>query len=145
MLTCMESQISKLELLDLEADDEEQAEEKDQEPGTSQSKGPPLASVLPSISYSAPATVTDSVSSPALNLTPPCLSPISEKLALSNAPSVSDVKGKVRIDAPPTVSYTTDLPHPSTATMGTTAGTSMGTPLGIGQLKLEGVARYSGG
>ena len=131
--------------MDLEPDDEEQAEEKDQEPGTSQSIGPPLAPVLPSTSSSTPATVAGSVSSPAFILPPPCLSPISEKSALSNPPSMSDVKGKVRIDTPPTVLYTADLPHQSVATMGTTAGTSMGTPLGIDQLKLEGPVRYSGG
>ena len=58
---------------------------------------------------------------------------------------MSNVKDKVRAEAPPTVSYTADLPHPLAATMGTTAGTSASTPLGIGQLKLEGLARYSGG
>ena len=103
-------QISKLEFVDSETEDEEQAEEKDQEPGTSQSTSPPLASVLPSTSYSAPATVADSVSSPAFNQPPPCLSPISEKSALSSPPSMSNVKGKVRIDAPSTVLYTADLP-----------------------------------
>ena len=83
MLTRMESQISKLELVDSEVDDEEQVEEKDQEPGTSQSTGPLLTPVFPSTSHSAPATVADSMSSPAFNLPPPCLSPISEKSALS--------------------------------------------------------------
>ena len=58
---------------------------------------------------------------------------------------MSETKDKMRTDAPPTVLYTTDLPHPSAATMGTTAGTSAGAPLGIGQLKLEGPVRYSGG
>ena len=146
MLTRMESQIAKLDWVDVEADDdEEQVEEKDQEPGTSQSAGPPPATVFPSAIYSAPANVADSVSSPAFNLPPPCLSPINEKSAQSSPPSVSDAKGKVRTEAPPTVSYTADLPHPSAATMGTTARTSAGTPLGIGQLKLEGPARYSGG
>ena len=43
MLTRMESQIAKLDWVNVEADDdEEQVEEKDQEPGTSQSTGPPL-------------------------------------------------------------------------------------------------------
>ena len=120
-------------------------EEKDQEPGTSQSTGPPPTTVFPSAIYSAPETITDSVSLPAFNLPPPCLPPISEKSAQFSPPSVSDVKGKVRTEAPPTMSYTADLPHPSAATMGTTAGTSTGAPLGIGQLKLEGPARYSGG
>ena len=145
MLTCMESQFSKLEFVESEVDDEEQVEEKDQEPGTSQSTGPPPSTVFPSAIYSAPANVADSVSSPALNLPPPCLSPIGEKSAESSPPSMSDVKGKVRTEAPPTVSYTAELPHPSATTMGTTAGTSAGTPLGISQLKLEGPARYSGG
>ena len=119
-------------------------EEKDKEPLARQSIGPPLGPVLPSTSHSAPSTITDFVSSPAFNL-PLCLSPISEKTALSIPPSVSDVKGKVRTEAPPTVSYTADLPHPSAATMGTTTGTSSGTPLCVGQLKLEGPARYFGG
>ena len=35
MLMCMESQISKMELVDSEMDDEEQVEERDQELGTS--------------------------------------------------------------------------------------------------------------
>ena len=141
----MEAQISKLEFVDSEVDDEEQAEEKDQEPGTSQSIGPQLTPVLPSTSYSAPATVADSVSSPAFNLHPPCLSPISEKSALSSPSFVSNVKGEVRIDAPPTVLYIANLPHQLVATMGTTAGTSAGAPLCIGQMKLEGPARYFGG
>ena len=146
MLTRMEAQIAKLDWVDVDADDdEEQVEEKDQEPGTSQSTGPPPAPVFQSAIYSAPETVADSVSSPAFNLPPPCLSPISEKSAQSSPPSVSDQKDKMRTDAPPYVSYTADLPHPSAATMGTTAGTSAGAPLGIGQLKLEGPARYSGG
>ena len=145
MLTRMESQISKMERGDTETDDEEQVEEKDQEPGTSQSTGPPLATVFPSPTDTTPANVADSVSLPAFNLPPPCLSPINEKSAPSSLPSVSDVKGNVRIDAPPTMSYTADLPHPSAATMGTTAGTSAGAPLGIGQLKLEGPARCFGG
>ena len=51
----------------------------------------------------------------------------------------------MRTEAPPIISYTADLPHQSAATTGATAGTSTGTPLGIGQLKLEGLARYSGG
>ena len=146
MLMRMESQIAKLDWVDVEVDDnEEQVEEKDQEPETSQSAGPPPAPVFPSAIYSAPETVADSVSSLAFNLPPPCLSPISEKSARSSPPSVSEKKDKMRTDAPPTVSYTADLPHPSAATMGTTAGTSAGAPLGIGQLKLEGPARYSGG
>ena len=120
-------------------------EEKDQELGTSQSAGPPPLTIFPSAIYSAPETVADSVSSLAFNLSPPCLSPISEKSAQSGPPPMSDVKGKVGTEAPPFVSYTADLPHPSAATMGTTAGTSAGAPLGIGQLKLEGLARYSGG
>ena len=146
MLMRMESQIAKLDWVDVEVDDdEEQVEEKDQEPGTSQSTGPPPAPVFRSAIYSAPETVADSVSLPAFNLPPPCLSPISEKSAQSGPPSVSDQKDKMRTDAPPYVSYTADLPHPSAATMGTTAGTSTGAPLGIGQLKLEGPVRYSGG
>ena len=145
MLTRMESQISKLELVDSETDDEEQVEEKDQGPGTSQSTGPPLMQVFPSTSHSGSAAVADSVSSPEFNLPPPCLSPISEKSALSSPPPVSDVKGKVSTEAPPHIEYTADLPHPSAATMGTIAGTSTGAPLGIGQLKLEGPVRYSGG
>ena len=146
MLTRMESQIAKLDWVDVEADDdEEQVEEKDQEPGTSQSAGPPPSTMFPSAIYSAPANAADSVSSPAFNLPPPCLSPISEKSAQSSPPSVSEMKGKMRTDAPPTVSYTADLPHPLVATMGTTAGRSADAPLGIGQLKLEGPARYSGG
>ena len=144
MLMCMESQISKWELMDSETDDEEQAEEKDQEPGTSQSIGPLLTLVFPSTSHSASATITNSVSSPAFNLPPPCLSPISEKSALYSPPPVSDVKGKVGTGAPFHIEYTANLPHQSAATMGTTAGTSAGAPLGIGQLKLEGAAMYSG-
>ena len=62
MLACMESQISKLELVDSETDDEEHMEEKDQELGTSQSTGPPLILVFPSTSHSGSATVMDSVS-----------------------------------------------------------------------------------
>ena len=119
MLTRMESQIAKLDWVDVEADeDEEQVEEKDQEPGTSQFAGPPPATVFPSAIYSAPKTVTDSVSSPAFNLPPPCLSPISEKSAPSGPLSVSDVKGKVGTEAPPFVSYTADLPHPWGPQMG---------------------------
>ena len=132
MLMRMESQISKLELMDSETDDEEQAEEKYEELGTSQSTGPPLAPVFPSTSRFTLATVADSVSSPAFNLPPPCLSPISEKSVLSSPPSVSDVKGKVRTKAPPYIECTADLPHQSAATMGTTIGTSAGAPLGIG-------------
>ena len=45
--------------MDSEADDEEQAQEKDQELGIGQSTSPPLAPVLPSISYSTPITVAD--------------------------------------------------------------------------------------
>ena len=100
MLTRMESQISKLEFVESEVDDEEQVEEKDQEPGTCQSTGPPPSTVFPSAVYLAPANVADSVSSPAFNLPPPCLSPISEKSVQSSPPSVSDVKGKVRTAAP---------------------------------------------
>ena len=77
----MESQIAKLEWVDVDAEDEESVEEKDQEPGTSQSTGPPLETVLPSTSYPTPTTIADSVSSPAFNLPPPCLAPISEKSA----------------------------------------------------------------
>ena len=131
--------------MDSETDDEEQVEEEDQELGTNQSTGPPLMPVFPSTSHSASATVTDSVSSPGFNLPPPCPSPISEKSALSSPPSVSDVKGKVNIEAPPHIECTADLSHQSVATMGTTTGTSAGAPLGIGQLKLEGPARYSNG
>ena len=58
---------------------------------------------------------------------------------------MSNVKGKVGTGAPPHIEYTADLPHQLAATMGTTAGTSAGAPLGIGQLKLEGLARYSSG
>ena len=141
MLTCMESQISKMELGDAETDDEEQAGEKDQEPRTSHSIGPPLVPVFPSTSHSSPATVADSVSSPACNLPPPCLSPISEKSTLSGPPPMPDVKAKVGTGAPPHIEYTAKLPPQSIATMGTTAGTSAGAPLGIGQLKLEGPAR----
>ena len=81
MLMRMESQIAKLQWVDVEADDEEQVEEKDQEPGTSQSAGPPPSTVFPSATYSALETITDSFSSPAFNLPPPYLSPISEKSA----------------------------------------------------------------
>ena len=76
---------------------------------------------------------------------PLCLSPINEKLALSSSPLVSDVKGKVRTEASPPMSYTADLPHPSATTMGTTARTSSCAPLAIGQLKLEGPTTYSNG
>ena len=62
MLTHMESKISKLDWVDVDADDVESVEEKDQEPETSQSTGPPPETVLPSTSYSAPANVADSVS-----------------------------------------------------------------------------------
>ena len=111
MLTRMESQIAKLDWVDVEADDdEEQVEEKDQELGTSQSTGPPPAPVFRSAIYSAPKTVTDFVSSPAFNLPPPCPSPISEKSAQSSPPSMSQTKDKMRADAPPTISYTADLP-----------------------------------
>lgn len=144
LFICVESQISRLERVESETEDEEQMEEKDQEPMIDQSKGPPLELVLPSTSHFASATVTDFVSSPAFNLTL-CLSPIRKKSALSSPPSVSNVKGKVRIEAPPIVSYTTELPHPSAATMGTIAGTSSSASLGIGQLKLKGPARYFGG
>ena len=58
---------------------------------------------------------------------------------------MSYVKGKVRTEAPPAISYTANLPHPSAETMETTAGASSGAPLGVGELKLEGPARYSGG
>ena len=58
---------------------------------------------------------------------------------------MSDVKGKVGIGAPPHIECIANLPHQSAATMGTTARTSTGAPLGIGQLKLEGPVRYSGG
>ena len=145
MLTRMESQISKLELVESETDEEEQVEEKDQEPGTSQSAGPSPSTVFSSAIHSTPAPVTDFVPLLAFNLPPPCLSPISEKSALSSPPSVSDVKDKVRTEVPPDIEYTADLPHQLAATMGTTAGTSVGAPLGIDQLKLEGPARYSGG
>ena len=130
--------------MESKAEDEEQVEKKDQEQMIEQSIGPPLELVLQSTSHSTPATIANSMSSPAFNL-PPCLSHISEKLALFNPPSVFDVKGKVRTKAPPTISYTADLPHPLVATIGTIAGTSVGAPLGIGQLKLEGPARYSSG
>ena len=100
--------------------------------------------MLPSTSYSAPANVVDLLSSLAFNLPPPCLSPISEKSALSSPPSVYDVKGKVRTEAPHTMLYIANLPHQLAATMGTTTGASAGAPLGIGQLKLEGPTRYSG-
>ena len=105
MPTRMESQISKLELVEIETDDEEQVEEKDQEPGTSQSVGPSPSTGFASAIYTAPATVADSVALPAFNLPPPCLSPISEKSAQSSPPSMSDVKGKVRTDAPYHVIY----------------------------------------
>ena len=111
MLTCMESQISKLELVESETDDEEQVEEKDQEPGTSQSVGPPPSTVFPSAIYSAPATIVDFVSSPAFNLPPPCLSSISEKSALSSPPSMSNAKGKVRTEASLHIEYNANLPH----------------------------------
>ena len=68
MLTRMESQISKMEFVDAETDDEEQVEERDQEPGTSQFTGPSPSTGFASAIYSAPETVTDSVSSPAFNL-----------------------------------------------------------------------------
>ena len=126
-------------------DNEEQVEEKDQEPIIEQSTGPSLEPVLPLTSHSAPAPVADSVSSPAFNLLPACLSSISEKSALSNPPSVSDAKGKVRTETPPHILYTADLPHSSAATMGTTVGTSSCAPLGISQLKLEELERYFGG
>ena len=90
-----------------------------------------------------PPTVVDFVSLPAFNL-PPYLSPISEKSSLSNTHSVSNVKGKVRTEAAPIVSYTDDLLHPLAATMRITVGTSSGAPLGIRQLKLERLARRFG-
>ena len=145
LLMQMESQIVRLERVESDIDNEEQAEEKDQEPITDQSIGPPLEIVLPSKSHSALATVVDFVSSPTFNLPPPCLSPIREESVLFSPPLGPNVKGKVWIEAPLIISYTTNLPHPSATTMGTTAGTSVGMPLGIGQLKLEGPARYSGG
>ena len=146
MLTRMESQISKLEFVESEAgDDEEQVEGKDQELETSQSANPSPSTVFSLAIYSTPAPVADSVSSLAFNLPPPCLSPISEKSTMSSPPSVSDVKNKVRTEGPPHIEYIADLPHQSASTMGTTTGTSAGAPLGIGQLKLEGLARYSGG
>ena len=109
-----------------------------------QSTGSPLEPMLPSTSYSTPPTVANSVSSPTFNL-PPHLPPISEKSPLSSPLSVSDEKAKVRTEAPLTVSYMADLPHPSAATMGTTARTSLDALLGISQLKLEGRTRYFGG
>ena len=60
-------------------------------------------------------------------------------------PHVSDMKGKVGTRAPPHIEYTANLPHQSAAAIGTTTGTSVGAPLGIGQLKLEGPMRYSSG
>ena len=130
--------------MESETENEEQVQEKDQEPRTDQSIGPPLEPVLPSTLHSTPPIAIDSVSPLAFNL-PPHLPPINEKSPLSSPFLVSNEKGKVRIEAPPTVSYIADLPHPSAATMGTTVGTSLGMPLGIGQLKLEGPARYFGG
>ena len=58
---------------------------------------------------------------------------------------MSNVRGKVGTEGPPHLSYIADLPHLSAATMRTTVGRSVGAPLGIGQLKLEGPARYSDG
>ena len=54
---------------------------------------------------------------------------------------MSNMKGKMRIEAPPTFFNVADLPHPFVATM----GTSTIMPLDIGQLKLEGLERYFGG
>ena len=116
-------------------------EEKDKEPLMGQSIGLPPKPILPSTSYYGPLIVADSVSSPAFNLLP-YLSPLNEKLPLSSPPSVSEEKGKLRTEAPPTISCTADLPHPSAATTGITIGTSSGAPLGSGQLKLERLARY---
>ena len=100
--------------------------------------------MLPAISYSVPPIVADFVPSLLFNL-PPHLPPISEKSPLTSPFLVSDEKGKVWAEAPPTVSYTADLPHPSATTMGTIAGTSSGAPLSVSQLKLEGLVWYSGG
>ena len=88
--------------MDSGTEDEDYVKEKDQGPMTEQSIGPPLELVLPSTSHSVPATITDSMSSLAFNL-PPCLLPVSEKSPLSSSPSVSNVKGEVRIEAPHTL------------------------------------------
>ena len=136
LLTCMKSYILWLERVETDNDDEEQVEEKDQEPRTDQSIVSPLEPVLPSASHYVPTTVADSMSSLAFNL-PPCLSPISMMSDLPSPPSGPHTKGKMRTDAPLTILYTANLPHPSAATMATTTGTSTGVPLGIGQLKLE--------
>ena len=144
LLMCMESQVSRLERVESETKDEKQVEEKDQEPRTKRSTSPPLGPMLPLTSYSLPPIVVGSVSSLVFNL-PPHIPPISEKSPLSSPLSVFDEKCKMRTEAPPTISYTADFPHPSAATMGTIATTSSGAPLGIGQLKLEGPARYFGG
>ena len=144
MLTKIESKLSRIEQREAEAEDEGSVEEKDQEPLTGQLIGPPLELALPSTSTTVLSSATNSVSSPAFNL-PPCLSPISEKSIPSSPPLVVDGKGHVRTEAPPTILVTAHLPHPLVATKGASAGTSVGTPLGIGQLKLEGPARYSSG
>ena len=104
----------------------------------------PPEPVLPSTSYSAPLTIMDSVSSPVFNLQL-YLFPISEKSPLSSPPLMFNKKGKARTEAPFFVLYIADLHHPLATTMGTTVETSLGEPLSIGQLKLEGLVRYFSG
>ena len=132
MLTKIESMLSRIEQREAEVEDEGSVEEKDQEPLTEQPTGPPLEPPLPSTSHTVLPSVANSVSSPTFNLSQ-CLSPISEKSIPSSPPPIVDGKGHVRTEAPPTISITADLPHPSVATTSASVGTSTGTPLGIDQ------------
>ena len=134
----------RLERVESDIEDEKQVEKKDQESLTRKSTSPPLESVFPSTSYPVPSTVVDFVSSPAFNL-PPCLPTINEKSALFNPPSLSNIKAKVRIEAIPIVFHAADFPHPIGSNHGDYSWTNSGTALGIGQLKLEGLGRYSNG
>lgn len=142
ILTRMESQISRLKRSMSETEDEDQEEEKDEEAVTEQSGGPPPDPVQSSTSYFMPPIVEDSMSSLAFNI-PLSLSHIAEKSPLPSPSSVSDEKGKVRIEPPPIISSTTNLPSPSAVISGATVEASTGTPFGIDQLQLEGLARYA--
>ena len=148
LLAKMEAQLTRLEARGvlMEDDDQEEEDKEDEEVYSStHSVGPPPGLTSPLERQTAPELVADSVSSPVFNL-PPSLSTIGEESPSTSAKFQVDSKVGMRTAVPPFETHTAPLPHTSVATTAGSAGTSTGaTTIGIGQLKLEGPARYSGG
>ena len=146
LLAKMEAQLTRLEERGaLMEDDDQEEEDKEEIHSSTHSVGLPPGLSSPLERQTAPEIVADSVSSPVFNL-PPDLSPIGEESPSTSSKFQADSKVGMRTAVPPFETHTAPLPHTSVATTAGSTGTSTGAAtIGIGQLKLEGPTRYSGG